>query len=87
MFEPRGGAMRLVGVEFIVLVDAWHENHTDPPTLGGQVFHYDSSPNRYRLPPFYELHVWAWKDNPHGTFADWNPKVTCASAPDVDIFN
>jgi hypothetical protein len=31
----------------------------------------------YRLPAFYELHVWAWKDNRSGTFADWNPAVAC----------
>jgi hypothetical protein len=80
MFEPRGGAMRFVGVEFIVLVDAWHANHADPPTLGGQVFHYNGSPNRYRLPPFYELHVWAGRDNPNGTFADWNPDVVCGGS-------
>jgi hypothetical protein len=44
----------------------------------GQHFHYVGSPNRYGLPAFYELHVWAWRDNPNGTFADWNPKVSCA---------
>jgi len=25
--------------------------------------------------------VWAWKDNPNGTFANWNPNVSC------DVFN
>jgi hypothetical protein len=34
-------------------------------------------PNRFGLPAFYELHVWAWEDNPKGTFADWNTHVTC----------
>jgi hypothetical protein len=23
------------------------------------------------------LHVWAWQDNPNGTFVDWNTKVNC----------
>lgn len=23
------------------------------------------------------LHVWLWKHNPSGLFADWNPNVTC----------
>ena len=32
---------------------------------------------RFGLPAFYELHVWAWKANPSGTFADWNPTVSC----------
>ena len=30
-----------------------------------------------RLRPFYELHVWAWRDNPNGAFVDWNPRVSC----------
>ena len=29
------------------------------------------------LPAFYELHVWAWRDNPKGVFADWNTRVSC----------
>ena len=35
---------------------------------------------RYGLGPFYELHVWAWKPNPHGAFADMNPTVSCEHA-------
>jgi hypothetical protein len=39
--------------------------------------HYTGSPNRYGIPPFYALHVWAWRPNPSGVFADWNTKVSC----------
>ena len=77
MYETRNGRLRLLGVEYIVMADAWHAAHTEPPTLGGQVFHFNGSPNRYALPAFYELHVWAWRDNPGGTFADWNTRVQC----------
>jgi hypothetical protein len=49
----------------------------DPPTLDGQLLHFNESPNRFGLPAFYELHVWAWRDNPLGTFADWNARVSC----------
>jgi hypothetical protein len=78
MYESRNGRLRLLGVEYIVMAEAWHATHTEPPTLGGQVFHYNGSPNRYALPAFYELHVWAWRDNPGGTFADWNTRVACS---------
>lgn len=79
VYEPKKqGRMRLVAVEYIVLADDWHAANTEPPTLAGQVFHYTGSPNRYGLPPFYELHVWAWKRNPYGTFVDWNPTVSCS---------
>jgi hypothetical protein len=25
----------------------------------------------------YDLHVWLWKHNPTGMFAEWNPNVRC----------
>lgn len=78
MYEMRGGRLRLLGAEFIVPVAAWHAHHAAPPTLLGQSFVLVDVPNRFGLAePFYELHVWAWKDNPHGTFVDWNPTVSC----------
>jgi len=77
MYEVRDGRLDLLGVEYIVLVKEWHKNNKLPPTLLGQVFTYNGSPNRYGLDPFYALHVWAWRDNPHGTFVDWNPQVSC----------
>ena len=80
IYEHSGGRVRLVGVEFLVLADAWNASHPDgaPPVLMGQHFQFVGAPNRYRLPAFYELHVWAWRDNPFGTFVDWNPDVSCA---------
>jgi hypothetical protein len=78
IYEPKNGRFRLVGVEFIVLADQWNAANADPPVLMGQHLQFVGSPNRYRLPAFYELHVWAWKDNPFGVFVDWNPDVSCA---------
>ena len=78
VYEPmRGGGFRLVAVEYLVLADAWHVKHPAPPELMGQLFHLIDSPNRFGLPAFYSLHVWAWKDNPSGTFVNWSPKVSC----------
>jgi hypothetical protein len=78
LYEPLAdGRKRLLGVEFVVIAEAWDSVNPAPPVLRGQLFHYEGSPNRYGLPPFYALHVWAWKPNPKGMFADWNPDVTC----------
>lgn len=79
IYEVKNGRAQLVGVEYIVPVDAWHPAEGEPPVpmLEGQVFHFNESPNRFGLPAFYELHVWAWRDNPNGTFVDWNPLVSC----------
>jgi hypothetical protein len=77
IYEQRNGRLQLVGVEFIVIAADWHNTNEGPPMLMGQHFHYVGSPNRYGLPAFYELHVWAWKENPNGMFADFNPRVSC----------
>jgi hypothetical protein len=77
IYEQSYGQLRLVGVEYVVIAEAWDAANDAPPVLMGQLFNYVSAPNRYGLPAFYELHVWAWKFNPTGAFADWNPLVSC----------
>jgi hypothetical protein len=77
IYEPSGDRMRLAGVEFIVDAATWLAHHPAPPVLEGQTFQFVDSPNRYALPPFFELHVWAWRQNPDGAFVDWNTRVTC----------
>jgi hypothetical protein len=80
IYEPlQSGAMRLVGVEFIVLASVWESKHAagTTPALEGDLLNYITAPNRYGLPAFYELHVWAWEHNPRGSFADWNTAVSC----------
>lgn len=76
MYEPgTNGKMTLVGVEFITT--------KGPAALQGHLFAFTGSPNRYGLPPFYELHVWAWRPNPSGTFADMNKDVSCDAMSDM----
>src|SRR4051794_21952988 len=77
IYEPQGNRWRLVGVEFIVDAATWLSKHDSPPVLEGQSFQLVNSPNRYGLPAFFELHVWAWRDNPNGAFVDWNNRVSC----------
>ena len=78
IYEPLGGGkMQLVGVEFIVDESTWQKKNPAPPELYQQLFQLIPSPNRYGLNTFYELHVWAWQDNPNGAFVDWNNKVNC----------
>jgi hypothetical protein len=80
IYEPMSnGAMRLVGVEFIVLESVWTANNPagGVPALEGNLLNYIGAPNRFGLPAFYEMHVWAWEQNPKGSYADWNTHVTC----------
>lgn len=78
IYEPMaGGEYRLVGVEFIAAAST-----VDPgPSLEGHLLNYVGEPNRYGLPAFFEMHVWAWEDNPKGNFADWNTNVSCDKQP------
>jgi hypothetical protein len=87
IYEPQaGGHMKFVGMEYIVPLDAWgaagHDlnNPNDVPQLLGQKF------TRHSFLPIFKLHIWLWRDNPSGTFADWNPKVSCQNAEESQIF-
>jgi hypothetical protein len=77
IYEPSSnGELKLVGVEFIILASALPPNAA--PQVDGHLMLYVDTPNRYGLPAFFELHVWAWRDNPKGSFVDWNDHVSCA---------
>jgi len=70
LYEPTAdGKLNLVAVEYVVV--------KGPGSLEGHLFSFIGAPNRYGLPAFYELHVWAWKPNPKGMFTDMNPNVSC----------
>jgi hypothetical protein len=74
MYEPQAdGSLELVGVEYLTFAG--------PAALHGHLFNFSGTPNRYGLDAFYELHVWAWRDNPTGMFADMNPTVSCDATP------
>ena len=74
-----GGRLRLTGADYLLFQAAWDANNPAPPQLMGQAFHLFDAPNRFGLPAFYTLHVWAWKDNPNGAFVNWHPNVSCES--------
>lgn len=78
IYEPSNGQLTLVGVEFIVDAATWFKSNSNSPVLDGQTLIYVDSPNRYNIPPFFEIHVWAWRTNPKGPFFDWNDNVSCA---------
>jgi hypothetical protein len=80
IYEPTpNGRLKLIGADFLVFADQWNSDpkHKGPPELMGQLFHLFDAPNRFGLPAFYTLHVWAWKDNPNGAFVNWHPSVSC----------
>ena len=75
IYEPQSnGKLRIVGVEYIVPKEAWDAaNPAQPglpsprPSLLGHLLNFVDSPNRYGIEGgFFEIHVWAFEDNPQG---------------------
>jgi hypothetical protein len=78
IYEPLpNGRKRLIGADFLIFKDVWDATHSSTPDLMGQLFHLFEAPNRFGLPAFYTLHVWAWKENPTGAFVNWHSNVSC----------
>jgi hypothetical protein len=73
MYEPQpDGSLQLIGVDYVVPFTAW--TAAEPPTLLGVPF--------MRNEPLgvWALHIWAWRPNPLGMFAMWNPNASCEYA-------
>jgi hypothetical protein len=78
IYEPLpNGRLRMTGADFLVFAADWHATSAATPELQGQLLHLFESPNRFGLPNFYTLHVWAWKENPTGAFSNWHANVSC----------
>ncbi len=67
------GELELVGVEYF-------RNASDgamAPTLYGHTFEGPMDGHHPGMGSHYDLHVWVWQANPSGTFAQFNPDVSC----------
>ena len=83
------GSMRLVGMEYVAPVLSngipWFGGPNNPPpvidnpapTLFGRTFDGPMPGHEPGQPWHYDLHVWAWRDNPYGLFFPFNPKLRC----------
>lgn len=70
LYEPRkNDRPRLVGVELAIPYALWVEK--GPPTLLGVEFQREDEFG------VYGLHVWVWRTNPDGLFAESNPRIQC----------
>ncbi len=79
LYAPTGDSgRRLVAAEWIV-VDQDQDLTTDDdrPSLFGHDFDGPMPGHTPDMPVHYDLHAWAWANNPDGGFATWNPAITC----------
>lgn len=85
IYEPRAdGTLELVAVENLVFKKAWEEaGNTKRPTFHGVEYDYMfDDPNTavddaHNFEPHYDRHVWLYRPNANGVFAQFNPTVTC----------
>jgi hypothetical protein len=64
------GSYAFNGIEYVVPYSA-RPREAEPPTI------MDQKLKRADGPQLWYLHVWLWKENGEGLFADWNPAVVC----------
>jgi hypothetical protein len=85
IYEPQiDGSLELVAVENLVFAKAWSEaGNAWPPSFHGVT--YDtmvdnpgtSIDEAHMFEPHHDRHVWLYRENPNGVFAQFNPRVTC----------
>lgn len=70
VYEPsKKEQPKLVGVEFAVPYSLWTK--PEPPSFLGTTFQPEDEFG------VWGLHIWVWRDNPEGMFAESNPRVSC----------
>lgn len=74
VYERRGSEDHLVAVEFLSTASAGEP--------APSVFGHDMHPAPHLPFANWELHVWCWKPNPRGLFANYNPRVECPGTAD-----
>lgn len=87
IYEPRAdGSLELVAVENLVFKKAWHEaGNKEPPTLHGVPYDFmEDNPatkpdEGHMFEPHYDRHVWLYRENPGGMYAQFNRNVSCAA--------
>lgn len=85
IYEPQAdGSQALVAVENLVFIKAWEAaGNKEPPKFHGKTFdRMEDDPSTpvdeaHMFEPHYDLHVWLYRENPRGTFAQFNPNVNC----------
>lgn len=71
MYSPQGDRMRLVGVEYAIPYQAENVPGPAPDGFAGEADAWHAV-DGFQL---WLLHVWVWRNNPEGMFADSNPLV------------
>lgn len=85
IYEPQAdGSLELVAVENLTFRAAWYGvGNAGPPSFHGVAYDLmEDDPSTeldeaHAFEPHYDRHVWIYRENPNGIFAQFNPDVTC----------
>jgi hypothetical protein len=85
IYEPQANdSLALVAVENLVFIKAWEAaGNTASPSFQGVPWDrmVDDPATKvdeaHNFEPHYDRHVWIYRDNPRGVFAQFNPNATC----------
>lgn len=85
IYEPqKDGSLKLIAVENLVFQKSWAATGAKtPPTFHGLAWDaMQDDPETavdeaHMFEPHYDRHVWLYRENPNGMFAQYNPKVSC----------
>ena len=90
IYEPQvDGSLKLLAVENLVFQKSWHGAGNDrPPRFDG--VEYDNMKDdpatkvdeAHMFEPHYDRHVWIYRENPRGVYAQFNPNVSCKAHKD-----
>ena len=89
IYEPQqDGSLELVAIENLVFVDAWKKagNVAAPSYQGVEYDLMQDDPatavdEAHMFEPHWDRHVWLYRENPSGMFAQFNPNATCRWQP------
>ena len=80
------GSLQLVAVENLVFIRAWEAaGNLQPPSYQGVPYDLmrddpaTPADEAHMFEPHYDRHVWLYRENPNGMFAQFNPNVSCAN--------
>lgn len=84
LYEPQpDGSLELVGIENLVFESAWMAANPSRPSFYGTPWdRMADKPDTeidegHMFEPHFDRHVWLYRSNPHGLFAQFNPNVSC----------
>ncbi|WP_328789230.1 MULTISPECIES: hypothetical protein [unclassified Streptomyces] len=76
--KGRNGLRKLETVEWMATDrDQDLKTSDDRPSMFGLPFDGPMPGHWAGMPKHYDLHMWAYKENPAGRFHNWNPALTC----------